>query len=329
MSATASPLLQVEDLQMHYPVDKGLLARLRGQRRVVRAVDGVSLQVERGKTLALVGESGCGKTTLGKAILRLHEPTAGAIRFDGVDITHQPHRQLLPLRRRIQMVFQDPMSSLNRRRTIGQILAAPLDVHGIARGAEREQLIDRALETVGLRAAYKNRYPHEFSGGQRQRVGIARTLVLRPDLVVLDEPVSALDVSIQAQILNLLLDLQQEQGLTYVMISHDLSIVKRISDEVAVMYLGSVMEQGAPGHVLEAPRHPYTRALLSAVPGQGLQRERIVLRGEIPSPLNPPTGCKFHTRCPAFIGDVCREVAPELVEVSGDHWVRCHLYPAS
>lgn len=328
--ASASPelIVTVDDLRKHFPIKTGLLARLRGETPVVKAVDGISFQVPAGKTLGLVGESGCGKTTAGKTVVRLYEPTAGRIQFEDEDITHLDRQTLLPFRRRMQMVFQDPNSSLNRRKTVGQILATPLEVHKLAQGAEKESRVDRVLDAVGLSPRFKNRYPHEFSGGQQQRIGIARALILNPRFIVADEPVSALDVSIQSQILNLLMDLQEERGLAFLFISHDLSVVKHISDRVAVMYLGEIVEQGSVDAIYNQPAHPYTKALLSAVPSPDPARPslRIPLTGDLPSPVNPPSGCKFHTRCP-YAMEVCRSVAPPASELSSGHTVRCHLYP--
>ncbi len=321
-------VVKVEDLRKHFPVKAGLVARLRGEVPAVKSVDGVSFEVPYGKTLGLVGESGCGKTTTGKTVVRLYEPTAGSLRYEGQDITHLGRKALLPFRRRMQMVFQDPNSSLNRRKTIGQILATPLEVHRLAGGRDKEGRVDEVLDAVGLSPRFKNRYPHEFSGGQQQRIGIARALILDPAFVVADEPVSALDVSIQSQILNLLMDLQAERGLAFLFISHDLSVVKHISDRVAVMYLGEIVEQGDVADIYRQPAHPYTKALLSAVPSPDPERPslRIPLAGDLPSPLRPPPGCKFHTRCP-YAMEMCRTVVPPLTRLSAGHTVRCHLYP--
>jgi oligopeptide/dipeptide ABC transporter ATP-binding protein len=322
-------VVQVADLRKHFPIKVGLLARMRGEVPAVRSVDGVSFAVPAGKTLGLVGESGCGKTTTGKTVVRLYEPTAGRIAYGGQDISHLDRKALLPFRRRMQMVFQDPSSSLNRRKTVGQILATPLEVHRQAAGREKERRVDEVLDAVGLSPRFKNRYPHEFSGGQQQRIGIARALILNPSFIVADEPVSALDVSIQSQILNLLMDLQAERGLAFLFISHDLSVVKHISDRVAVMYLGEIVEQADVRQLYAEPAHPYTKALLSAVPSPDPDRPslRIPLGGEIPSPLRPPPGCKFHTRCPAAM-EICRSVAPAETPLAPGHTVRCHLYPS-
>lgn len=322
-------IITVENVRKHFPLKTSVLSRMRGDVPTVKSVDGVSLKVPAGKTFALVGESGCGKTTTGKTIMRLYEPTSGSIHYDGEDITHLDRKALLPYRRRMQMVFQDPNSSLNRRKTIGQILATPLEVHHLAEGAKKERQVDEVLDAVGLSPRFKNRYPHEFSGGQQQRVGIARALILDPKFVVADEPVSALDVSIQSQILNLLMDLQEDRGLAFLFISHDLSVVKHISDRVGVMYLGEIIEEGDVGDIFSDPAHPYTKALLSAVPSPDPARSklRIQVTGDLPSPVHPPTGCKFHTRCP-YVMDVCHTVVPPVSQPSNRHTVRCHLYPA-
>jgi oligopeptide/dipeptide ABC transporter ATP-binding protein len=322
------PIVSVQDLRKHFPVKTGLLDRVRGEVPAVRSVDGISFEVAAGKTLGLVGESGCGKTTAAKTTIRLYEPTSGRIQFAGQDITHLDRKALMPIRRRMQMVFQDPSSSLNRRKTVGQILATPLEVHKLASGREKEAQVDQVLDAVGLSPRFKNRYPHEFSGGQQQRIGIARALILNPVFIVADEPVSALDVSIQSQILNLLMDLQEARGLAFLFISHDLSVVKHISDRVAVMYLGEIVEQGGVGDIYARPAHPYTRALLSAVPSPDPARpsRRLPLRGDLPSPVTPPPGCKFHTRCPHAM-DICRAMAPATTTLASGHTVRCHLYP--
>lgn len=325
-----TPILQVEHLTKHFDLSTGLLARMRGQRPVVHAVNDVSLKLAPGRTLGLVGESGCGKTTAGKTIMRLYDPTSGSIHFDGQDIATLGGRELHSFRRRAQMVFQDPQSSLNRRKTVEQILTVPLAVHKLAKGAERSSRIERVLEQVNLDPRFKRRYPHEFSGGQRQRIGIARALISSPSLIIADEPVSALDVSTQAQIVNLLQDLQAELGLAFLFITHDLSVVKHISHDVAVMYLGEIMELGPTKSVFAQPAHPYTQALLSAVPqvdrSGGKRKQRIILQGEVPSLVVPPTGCKFHTRCPAYIGDICRDVVPQPRDIGSGQIVRCHLY---
>jgi oligopeptide transport system ATP-binding protein len=322
----SSPLLEVRDLVKHFPVRGGMFGKPAGQ---VRAIDGVSFSLQKGETLGLVGESGCGKTTTGRCILQLERPTEGSIVFDGVDLVTLDPAALRAVRRRIQVIFQDPYSSLNPRMTVTQILAEPLKVHGIVRDkVEREQRVVELLRQVGLLPQHGKRYPHQLSGGQRQRVGIARALAMQPSLIVCDEPVSALDVSIQAQIINLLEELQERFGLTYLFIAHDLSVVRHISDRVAVMYLGKIVEITDRQRLYEEPLHPYTRALLSAVPIPDpkleAKRERTVLRGEVPSPLNPPSGCVFHPRCPLAV-DRCSAETPPLREIRPGHWTACHL----
>ena len=325
-STEVSPLLSVQDLKMHFPVKntEGLFA----QRQVVLAVDGVSFDLFNGETLGLVGESGCGKSSLGRTITRLYKPTSGQILFNGTDLATLSESRMRPFRRELQMVFQDPYSSLNPRQTVGSIIATPLQVHGLAKGHEEERVHD-LLERVGLNPEHHNRYPHEFSGGQRQRIGIARALAVEPQVIVADEPVSALDVSIQAQVMNLLEDLQAEFGLTYLFIAHDLDIVRRVSDEVHVMYLGKVVEHGTDEDLYEHPHHPYSASLLSARPepdpDRARARARIILEGDVPSPLNPPSGCRFHTRCPRA-QPVCSEVQPELAGPTPGHQWACH-YP--
>jgi peptide/nickel transport system ATP-binding protein len=317
----ASPLVEVEGLTKHFAVKQGVFAR---GKDVVHAVEDVSLVVNRGETLGIVGESGCGKSTTARLILRLLDPTAGTVRFDGRDITHLSQRSLRPVRREMQMIFQDPYSSLNPRKTIGQIVGAPFAIHRTVKDAKTR--VRELLARVGLSPEHYNRYPHEFSGGQRQRIGVARALALQPKLIVCDEPVSALDVSIQAQILNLLRDLQSDFDLTYVFISHDLSVIRQISDRIAVMYLGRVVETGAAESIYEHPKHPYTAALLSAVPRAGGEtRKRIVLGGDVPSPVSPPAACVFHPRCPRFHKGVCDVHTPELERKNGQ-LAACH-YP--
>ena len=318
------PLVTVTNMKMYFPVTAGTII----QKKVadVKAVDGISFHVNRGETLGLVGESGCGKSTTGRAILQLYRPTDGSVNFDGTELTQLKGGALRSFRRRMQMIFQDPYSSLNPRMNVHNIVAEPMVIHGLHSGKEREERVNYILNAVGLNPYFAKRYPHEFSGGQRQRIGIARSLAVEPDFIVCDEPVSALDVSIQAQIINLLEDLQSEFNLTYLFIAHDLAVVRHISDRVAVMYLGHVVELAGRNDLYENPLHPYTKALLSAVPitDPDLEktRERIILTGDVPSPLRPPSGCVFHTRCPIAI-DECREVLPEWREVAPLHWVAC------
>lgn len=319
------PLLEVVDLTMHFPVREGIL--LRGH-KVNRAVDGVSLAIMPGETLGLVGESGCGKSTLGRCISRLYSPTSGTIRFEGTDITRLGRSALMPFRQNIQMIFQDPMESLNARHTVGEILEEPLVIHRLGDKVSRAKRVRELLDIVGLPARSASRYPFEFSGGQRQRIGIARAIALNPRLIICDEPVSALDVSIQSQILNLLIELQREFNLSYLFIAHDLAVVKHVSDRVAVMYLGRIVEQ-APGEAIyRGPVHPYTRSLIAAVPVPDPHREvkREVIAGDVPSPIDPPAGCHFHPRCP-MAEPRCRQEVPLLREVDKQHTSACHLFP--
>ncbi|AKJ10655.1 peptide ABC transporter ATP-binding protein [Streptomyces incarnatus] len=318
-------LLKVTGLQKHFPIRKGLLQRQVG---AVRAVDGIDFEVRKGETLGVVGESGCGKSTMGRLITRLLEPTAGTVEFEGKDITHLGVGGMRPMRRDVQMIFQDPYSSLNPRHTIGTIVGAPFKLQGVEPEGGIKKEVQRLLSVVGLNPEHYNRYPHEFSGGQRQRIGIARALALKPKLVVADEPVSALDVSIQAQVVNLLDDLQEELGLTYVIIAHDLSVVRHVSDRIAVMYLGKVVELADRDSLYKAPMHPYTKALMSAVPipdpkRKNVKSERILLKGDVPSPIAPPSGCRFHTRCWKAT-EICRTTEPALLELRPGQRVACH-----
>jgi len=316
-------LLKVDNLVKYFPLNAGLLKK---PTKFVKAVDGVSFFIRRGETLGLVGESGCGKTTTGRTILRLHEPTKGSIHFDGIDLRKLKAEQLRKQRKEMSIIFQDPYSSLNPRMTVGEIVGEPLLVHGMTNLTERAQKVRAIFEEVGLAQYHYRRYPHEFSGGQRQRIGIARAIISNPKLIVCDEPVSALDVSIQSQILNLLSEIQQRYGLTYLFIAHNLSVVKHISDRVGVMYLGKMVELTASNELYKHPLHPYTQALLSAIPhaNPDIQMERVRLTGDVPSPINPPSGCRFHPRCPVAV-DQCKVVDPEWREVRPDHYVACHL----
>ena len=318
-----SPVLEVRDLKKHFPIQRGILRRTTGH---VFAVDGVSFAIRPGETLGLVGESGCGKSTVGRTVLRLIEPTAGSITLDGTDITHLNKAELRPYRRQMQIIFQDPFSSLDPRMRAGAIVGEPLRVHGVGRGRERRSRVAKLFERVGLRAAQMDNYPHQFSGGQRQSIGIARALALEPKLIVADEPVSSLDVSIQAQVLNLMVDLQREQGLAYLFISHNLAVVEHISHRIAVMYLGRIVELTDKTTLFTAPLHPYTEALLAAVPvpDPSVRRDKRVLQGDVPSPVQPPAGCHFHPRCP-YVVERCKLEVPALREVRPGHHVACHL----
>ncbi|MEH7249459.1 dipeptide ABC transporter ATP-binding protein [Neobacillus niacini] len=316
-------LLQVKNLKKHYPIDKGLFKG----KDYVKAVDDVSFSIQRGETFGLVGESGCGKSTTGRTLIRLNEPTSGQILFEGQDISQLSYEEMRKTRRKLQMVFQDPYASLNPKKTIRQILTEPLRVHGLYTKEEREEKAAEIMEIVGLHTSQLDRYPHEFSGGQRQRIGIARSVILQPDLIIADEPVSALDVSIQSQVINLLLKLQKEFNLTYIFISHDLGVVKHITDRVAVMYLGKIVELANTDDLYDKPRHPYTQALLSAEPVRhpDEKRNRIILKGDVPSPVNPPSGCTFHTRCASCMA-ICKTEVPKLRQLVGGGSVACHLY---
>ncbi len=318
-------LLKVDDLRMYFPIKQGVFQRTVGN---IKAVDGLNFDIRKGETLGLVGESGCGKSTTGRAILQLYRPTTGNIWFKGQDLTTLKGEDLRRTRRDMQMIFQDPYASLNPRMSVGEIVGEPFAVHNIASGNERKDRVQELLRTVGLNPYLVNRYPHEFSGGQRQRIGIARSLAVNPDFIVCDEPVSALDVSIQAQVINLLQDLQNQFGLTYLFIAHDLSVVRHISDRIAVMYLGRIVELADRNELYNNPLHPYSQALLSAVPIPDpdieRNRQRVILTGDVPSPANPPSGCNFHTRCPIMV-DICKEQIPEFRELRPDHFVACHL----
>lgn len=317
-------LLEVKNLKKHFPIKRSFFGKTTV---AVKAVDDISFSIKKGETFGLVGESGCGKSTTGRTLIRLYEPTAGEIIFDGVDIAKMKESELMAYRKRIQMIFQDPYASLNTRMTVADIIGEPLDIHGLAKGKERQERIFKLLETVGLSKDHASRYPHEFSGGQRQRIGIARALAVSPEFIICDEPISALDVSIQAQVVNMLEDLQKQHGLTYLFIAHDLSMVKYISDRIGVMYLGKMTEIAPADKLYADPKHPYAQALLSAIPipDPEIMRNsnRIIIEGDVPSPINPPSGCTFRTRCP-YAKEICAEVMPDLIEVSDDHWVACH-----
>jgi oligopeptide transport system ATP-binding protein len=320
----SEPLLQVKGLKKYFPITGGVFGKKVGE---VKAVDDVTFTVYKGETLGIVGESGCGKSTTGRMLLRLIEPTEGSVVFEGKEVTKLPKAELRKIRRDMQMIFQDPFASLNPRHTVEKILEEPLIVHGIGSKEERKKRVQEMLEVVGLGPYHAKRYPHQFSGGQRQRIGIARALMTNPKLIIADEPVSALDVSIQAQVLNLLEDLQKEFGLTYIFIAHDLGVVRHISDRVGVMYLGRLVELADSDKLYQAPKHPYTQALLSAVPIPDPEdkKKRQLLSGDLPSPANPPQGCAFHTRCSACM-DICKQKRPEMKEVEKGHYVACHLY---
>jgi oligopeptide transport system ATP-binding protein len=318
-------LLRVENLQMYFPASKSIREK---NKKYVKAVDGVSFSIQKGKTLGLVGESGCGKTTVGRTILKLYEPTGGNIIYDGTDISHFNDKEMLPYRKKMQMIFQDPYTSLDPRKTVGDIIGEPLTLHNLCKGNEKEERIQKLVEMVGLKSDHINRYPHEFSGGQRQRIGIARALAVEPEFIVCDEPISALDVSIQAQIVNLLSDFQSQYGFTYLFISHDLSMIRHISDSVGVMYLGRLMEYAPTDELYNHVKHPYTRSLLSAIPVAdpiaAKSNQRMILKGDVPSPINPPTGCPFHTRCPVA-ERICAEKTPKMKDIGNGHLVACHL----
>lgn len=319
-------LVQVKDLKKYFPITQGII--IQRVKAYVKAVDGLNFSIKKGETLGLVGESGCGKSTTGRTILQLYRPTAGEVYFQGQDLAKLQGEELRKMRRNMQMIFQDPYASLNPRMTVGDIIGEPLEVHNLAQGKDKRERVQELLQIVGLNPYFVNRYPHEFSGGQRQRIGVARSLAVNPDFIVCDEPISALDVSIQAQIINLLEELQAKFNLTYLFIAHDLSVVRHISDRVAVMYLGKIVELTDRDSLYKNPLHPYTKALLSAVPIPDPvveeKRERMILTGDVPSPVNPPSGCRFHTRCPLVI-DVCKKVDPEFRDVGGEHFVACHV----
>ncbi len=322
---TNEVLLEVRNVKKYFPIKHGFLST---KTKYVQAVDDVSFTINKGETFGLVGESGCGKSTLGRTIIRLYDPTGGDVIFDGAEIGRMPQGELKPFRKRIQMIFQDPYASLNSRMTVGDIIGEPIDIHNLASGEERTKIIYDLLERVGLSREHAGRYPHEFSGGQRQRIGIARALAVDPEFIICDEPISALDVSIQAQVVNMLEDLQKDFGLTYLFIAHDLSMVKHISDRIGVMYLGKLVEVCEANDLYDNPNHPYTQALLSAIPiadpNVAKANKRVILEGDVPSPINPPSGCRFRTRC-RFVMPICSEIEPTLIDIGKGHMSACHL----
>ena len=325
MTEASKPLLKVSGLKKYFPIHQGLTGRAV---KNVQAVDDVSFFINRGETFGLVGESGCGKSTAGRTIIRLYDVTDGTVEYDGVDIAHMSQRELMPFRKKMQMIFQDPYASLNARMTVSDIICEPIEVHGTAQGKKPDEVVKELLHRVGLKQEHASRYPHEFSGGQRQRIGIARALAVNPELIICDEPISALDVSIQAQVVNMLEDFQREENLTYLFIAHDLSMVRHISSRIGVMYLGKLVEVAGSDELYDHPLHPYTQALLSAVPvpdpDHSMRKTRITLQGDVPSPIDPPPGCRFASRC-RYAVDSCREASPPLREVAPDHFCACHL----